>query len=30
MWRTATDFEGKQDELRDQLAQLTGKYPLYE
>ena len=30
MWRTATDFEGKQDELRDQVAQLTGKYPLYE
>ena len=30
MWRTATDFEGRQDELRDQVAQLTGKYPLYE
>ena len=30
MWRTATDFEGKQDELRAQVAQLTGKYPLYE
>ena len=25
MWRTATDFEGKQDELRDQVAQLTGR-----
>ena len=30
MWRTATDFEGRQDELRAQVAQLTGKYPLYE
>ena len=25
-----TDFEGRQDELRAQVAQLTGKYPLYE
>ncbi len=30
IWRTATDFEAKQDELRAQVAQLTGKYPLYE
>ena len=30
MWQTATDFEGKQDDLRAQVAQLTAKYPLYE
>ena len=30
MWQTATDFEGKQDQLREQVAQLTAKYPLYE
>ena len=30
MWKTAVDFEGKQDDLRAQVAQLTAKYPLYE
>lgn len=30
MWQTAVDFEGKQDDLRAQVAQLTAKYPLYE
>ena len=30
MWQTATNFEGNQDNLRAQVAQLTAKYPLYE
>ncbi len=30
IWQAATDFEAKADELRANVAQLTGKYPLYE
>ena len=30
MWQTATNFEGNQEALRAQVAQLTAKYPLYE
>src|SRR5699024_10879067 len=30
MWQTATNFEGNQENLRAQVAQLTAKYPLYE
>lgn len=30
IWETATEFEAKADEIRAQVAQLTGKYPLYE
>ena len=29
MWQTATDFEARAGEIRDQVARLTGKYPLY-
>ena len=29
MWQAATDFDAKAGEIRDQVAQLTGKYPLY-
>ncbi len=30
IWDTATAFDTKQDEIRAAVAQLTGKYPLYE
>ncbi len=30
IWATATDFEGKQDQLRARVKALTDKYPLYE
>ena len=30
MWATATDFEGNEAALRDQVAALVDKYPLYE
>ena len=30
MWRTATEFETAQDEIRAGVAELTAKYPLYE
>lgn len=30
IWRTATAFEGNQDALRQEVAALTGKYPLYQ
>ncbi len=30
IWAAATDFEGKQDALRDRVAALTEKHPLYE
>ncbi len=29
MWETATDFDNKAESVREQVAQLTGKYPLY-
>ena len=29
MWETATDFDHKAGSVREQVAQLTGKYPLY-
>ena len=29
MWQTATAFETQAGEIRAQVAQLTGKYPLY-
>ena len=29
MWQTATAFENQAGEIRAQVAQLTGKYPLY-
>lgn len=29
MWETATDFDAKAESVREQVAQLTGKYPLY-
>ena len=29
MWETATDFDHKAELVREQVAQLTGKYPLY-
>ncbi len=29
MWETATDFDHKAESVREQVAQLTGKYPLY-
>ncbi len=30
MWKTATEFETAQDEIRAGVAELTAKYPLYE
>ena len=30
IWAAATDFDGKQAALRDRVAALTEKYPLYE
>ena len=30
MWQTATEFESKADAIRDEVAALTAKYPLYE
>jgi len=29
IWQTATQFDTKADQIREQVAQLTGKYPLY-
>ena len=30
MWEAATDFENKADDIRAEVARLTGKYPLYQ
>lgn len=30
IWDTATDFDGKADQIRAAVAEITGKYPLYE
>ena len=30
IWQTATEFEAKADSIREQVAALTAKYPLYE
>lgn len=29
MWQAATDFDAKADEIRNSVAELTGKYPIY-
>ena len=30
IWKTATEFDTKQDEIRAAVAEITAKYPLYE
>ncbi len=30
IWKTATEFDTKQDEIRDEVAAITAKYPMYE
>ncbi|BDF71024.1 serine hydroxymethyltransferase [Oscillospiraceae bacterium] len=30
IWKTATEFEGRADEIRADVAELTAKYPLYD
>jgi glycine hydroxymethyltransferase len=30
IWETATDFDAKADAIRETVAGLCGKYPLYE
>ena len=30
IWQAATDFEAKADSIRAKVAEITGKYPLYE
>ena len=30
IWKTATEFDTKQDEIRAAVASITDKYPMYE